>query len=283
MSEDPQAAPNVLQLPDWNKLWKQVAHTKRVDPGHRSDYWNQRASSFARKGTEARSSYAETFLDFLAPQPHWTVLDVGCGPGILAHPLARQVQHVTAMDFSEAMIAQLLKGCEEKGLSNVRAVHGSWEDDWESLGIGTYDTAFASRSLIVDDLEQALRKLDRAARHRVLISFSAGSGPMDTALTAALGRKSRQGADYIYVYNMLHQMGICADVRVLKVRDERCFDTSQEALKFYRTFLSELTPEEDVKLQDFLNNNLVQNAEGRWNLEGGSVRSWALMRWDKEA
>lgn len=279
MSDD--FAPALPTMPDWNALWKQNHSAERARSGERSEYWNKRAPTFARKSRP--NTYADQFLEFLAPDPQWSVLDVGCGPGLLAHPLAANVQSVTGMDFSEVMIQRLSQGALDKGLTNLRAVHGSWEDEWESLGIGVHDAAFASRSLIVDDLEVAIGKLERFARRRVMISCPAGSGPgpLDSDVMDAIGRRRVGGADYIYVYNYLHQRGICADVKIVRLRDDRTFDSREDALDFYRLLITDLTPEEDRRLQCFLGQKLIPVSQG-WGIEGSRGRAWALIRWDRE-
>nr|WP_320131819.1 class I SAM-dependent methyltransferase [uncultured Holophaga sp.] len=266
-------------LPDWNALWKENHRRERARSGERSDYWNKRAPTFARKSRP--NTYADQFLAFLDPDPQWSVLDVGCGPGLLAHPLAARVQSVTGMDFSEVMIQRLSQGAIEKELSNLRAVHGSWEDDWESLGIGVHDAAFASRSLIVEDLEVAIDKLERCARKRVMLSCPAGAGPLDADVMDAVGRRRGRGADYIYVYNYLHQRGICADVKIVRLQDDRTFDSREDALDFHRLLIEDLNPEEDQRLQDFLERRLVPLGQG-WGIEGSRGRAWALIRWDRE-
>lgn len=264
---------------DWNELWKQAVTRKWPDLGDRAQYWNRRAPSFSRRSPVSR--YAEAFVELLAPEPHWSILDVGCGTGTLAIPLAGRVQHVTAMDFAEAMIAHLVQDCDERGIQNIRAIHAGWEDDWDQAGIGLHDVAIASRSLVVEDLEGAIRKLERSARRRVCISCPAGDGPMDRRTMEALGRRFQKGPDYIYVYNLLHQLGIYANVQVLKTEEERTFDSPGEALDFYRVLIDDLRPEEDKHLRAHLSENLLPR-EGRWALRGKHALNWALIWWEKE-
>jgi len=111
---------------DWNEILKKIRAGK--DPARRNNqaaYWNKRAPSFADHA--GKTHYPDSFLRILNPEPSWTVLDMGCGGGTLALPLAERVAQVTA-------------------------------------GIGTHDVAIASRSLIVNDARDAIEKLIRAAR-----------------------------------------------------------------------------------------------------------------------
>lgn len=58
-------------------------------------------------------------LEFSGVGPTDTVLDVACGPGILACAFARVAKHVTGIDITPAMLerARLLQ--QERGLTNV--------------------------------------------------------------------------------------------------------------------------------------------------------------------
>src|SRR5918994_641873 len=48
-----------------------------------------------------------------------TVLDVACGPGILACAFARVAQHVTGIDITPAMLERARMLQDERGLTNV--------------------------------------------------------------------------------------------------------------------------------------------------------------------
>lgn len=263
---------------DWNERWKAAAARKWPDMGNRVHYWNRRADAFASR--KPAGTYVEAVLERLAPEPGWSVLDVGCGTGTLALPLARRVRKVTAMDFSEGMLAHLTAERDRQGLGNLHVVHAGWEDDWDRAGIGPHDVAIASRSLVVADLAAALEKLDRAARRRVLIVSPAGDGPADRGVLRAIGRSFQPGPDYIYVYNLLHQSGIFADVHILKAEEAPTFGSPGEALAFYRGLIEHLQPEEAVRLARHLEAHLVRSGD-RYALEGARPLRWALIGWEK--
>jgi SAM-dependent methyltransferase len=275
---EPPDQPDVLPI-DWNERWKR-AYARRWRPGKdRLSYWNRRAPSFAERSAD--SAYSRAFLAAMAPEPQWSVLDVGCGAGTLALPLARRVREVTAMDFSEGMLEQLSRQCRQQGTANIRILHAAWEDDWDLAGIVTHDVAIASRSMVVEDLEAALLKLDKAARKRVYITSIVGDGPRDRRALEAVGRPFRRGPDYIYILNLLHQLGICADVTILNTDAEWAFSQPEAARAYYEQTIEDLDGAEHARLLAFLEKELVFK-DGQWVMPNRGPIRWALIRWSKE-
>ena len=91
---------------DWGLLWQQAKKKKTWRSKGPAD-WDKKAASFAKR--TARSIYTEKFIELLDPKPEWSVLDIGCGPGTLALPIAARTSRVTAIDFSGNMLQILEK------------------------------------------------------------------------------------------------------------------------------------------------------------------------------
>ena len=66
-------------------------------------------------------------LSYVDPRPDDIVLDVAAGTGLVARALAGQVDHVTALDSTAAMIAEGRRRAAEEGHANLRFVSGSAE------------------------------------------------------------------------------------------------------------------------------------------------------------
>ena len=264
---------------DWNTAWQEARQKKRNDRSD-SSHWNKRAASFAQNAR--KSNYADEFLHLLTPHPQWSVLDVGCGAGTLAIPLSPLVRRITAIDFSENMIALLKAQCAENGLENIHTSVTGWEDDWDKAGIGEHDVAIASRSLVVDDLRAAMAKLNGKARHRVYIASLVGDGPFDRRIFDAIGRKLDRGPDYIYVYNLLHQMGIHAEVRfVFNGGGTKVYRDIDDAVEKFQWMLDALSDDEEIRLRTYFEGNLMKTRDG-WTLSYHHTVRWAVIYWNKQ-
>lgn len=248
-------------------------------PERDARFWDRRAPSFAKAASE--TAYADRFLAVMRPEPRWTVLDVGSGSGTLAIPLAKSVSAVTALDLSGEMLAILRARCEDEGIRNVTAIQGRWEDDWQGLGIGMFDVAVASRSMVAEDLRASVLKLDMVARSRVYIITIVGDGPFDRHLFDAVGRPLNMGPDYIYNYNMLYEMGIFANVAFIDETRNSTYGSPEEAYAAVQWMFDGLNADEEGRLQTYVERNLVFRS-GRWGFPHEKAVLWAVMWWEKK-
>ncbi len=263
---------------DWNKLWRE-ARNKKTWHGKTKADWNKRAAGFAKR--HIGSKYVRDFIARLSLNREMTVLDVGAGPGSLAIPLAGRVKSLTAMDFAPQMLEILQQRAKEEGLNNIKTIEGAWEDDWQALGIVPHDLVIASRSMSVDDLAGALKKLNNFARCQVVIGDRVGSGPFDPSLFTAIGRKFEPGPDYIYTINILYEMGIHARVDFIDLSPAQTYNTRQDAIDSCRWMFDDLTATEDEKLAQHLAGRLQQDNNGQWILINEVCPKWAMISWTK--
>jgi SAM-dependent methyltransferase len=252
------------------------------DPGQgapiaKREFWNGRAREFSEYA--ATTGYPERFIRVIRPRKTWTVLDMGCGGGTLAVPLAPRVRSITAADFSETMLDVVNERCERAGITNVRTLRRRWEDEWNDPD-GGYDIAIASRSLIGDDTKALVQKLDGVARKAVYISMVGGSGPFDRALYESTGRKSQPGEDYVHYYQALYDVGIRANVTFIAEDHRNGWKDHQEALDDQRWMFRAMTTDEEDRVKEYLARHLVKRG-GLWKLPYSKRCYWAVMWWQK--
>jgi SAM-dependent methyltransferase len=263
---------------DWDAMWLESRANKSWKKKKSSD-WDKRAAGFAKRNLD--SPFVAQFMSHLQTEPDWTVLDVGCGPGTLAIPLAKQVRQVTALDYSAAMLAELNKQAKGAGRNNITTIQASWTDDWQALGIPSHEVAIASRSLSVDDLKGALCKLNAWASKAVYVVDRVGAGPFDPDLFSAIGRDFEPGPDYIFTLNILYTLGIHAQVDFISLDSTRTYGSREEALQSYRWMVDDLTALEEERLENYVDARLSQAADGSWQLARQTPPRWALLWWKK--
>jgi SAM-dependent methyltransferase len=242
------------------------------------EFWEKRAPSFADHAK--KTYYPSEFIKLVRPEPDWTVLDMACGGGTLAIPLAPLVKKVTAVDFSPSMIDIVKRSSAERDITNIEAILGEWDDDWAALGIGTYDVAIASRSLRAEDSAPYIQKLLGAARRKVFISAPVGSGPIDTRMLEFAGREAGEKSDYRKFLGVFEGLGVRANIDFIEERHANCWPSVDAAVDDNRWMFFGMTPEEEGKLRLYMERHLHETGDG-WRLDYERVCAWAVMWWEK--
>lgn len=262
-------------------------HTQQPgDPGQafsrpKRDYWGKTSRRISNHAVS--TGYPEAFIKLMRPRKNSTILDMACGGGTIAIPLAGKVQKVTVVDFSRSMLDMLERRCRERRIVNVDTIQGSWEDDWTSLGIGTHDIAIASRSIMADNPRGCIEKLCEVARRAVYISTVVGSGAHDRQLYEAAGRELNIKHDFIYYYNLLDNMGLHPHVEFVPETHRTNWGTVREALDGQRwMFPDGLSDEEEQRVKGYLQQHLVRRKDNRLRLSYPRQCFWAVMWWTVE-
>ena len=277
----------LLTSTDWNEEWKRLQISRR----HADDVaiWDEKAKTFPVKHG-SQEGYVEEFLRLADIRPGETVLDMGCGTGSLATPLAMQGMRVLACDFSRGMLDVMQQDQRELGVSGVEVRQMSWADDWAAHGVGpkSVDVALASRSIVTEDLQDSLLKLNSVARRRVCITLPCGPSPRtDERLIEAVGLAPRAGRDFMYAFNILAANGINPEVAYIPSVRMELFGSFDDALAGFTKMLrdalvgtadaSELE-EIPARLKPWLEDNLVHDDRG-WHLSEDRKVTWAFIAW----
>jgi len=268
---------------DWREAWH-IRDSKRRERNGQ-EYWNNRAVDFVKKVERADySQYSQIFLEFLALQPSDSVLDMGCGNGILTLPLARAGHDVIAADFSDAMLDALTRRVQDEKLANVSVKKLDWDEDWLAAGIQpkSVDVALASRSIMVRDLHDALEKLNMVARDRVCVTMATSLGPRSVSeIVEYIGRPIARIADFTYGFNMLIQMGYYPEVRYIDSYKRDRFDSFEQALDYFRENIEDLTSDEEKLLNEYLREHLhVNSKDSSMAMDYERLIRWAFIAWE---
>lgn len=263
---------------DWNRMWAQAL--RRTTSAFTSPAQWAGAAGIHRHWL-GPDDYLDQLLARINPAEGWTVLDVGAGAGAFSLPAAARFERVTALDLSSGALSVLAERARQAGLENIRPVHLAWEEAVIGRDLQPHDVVVASRSFTMEDARGALAKMDRAARRSVHLTWRACPRPLDRLISEILGRPYYEYPSYIYLYNLLYQMGIQAGVEFLSHPLHVRYPDLETALTHWRLKMGGLSPKEEETLSASLPGILKPDPRGGWSAEPIPMR-WALLWWSKE-
>ena len=258
---------------NWDELWK--ATYAGGFHHHGKDmvaHWDSRAEVFNKRVMKNKER-SESQVAMLGLTSGETVLDVGAGTGRLALPMARLVKSVTALDQSSGMLSCLQENMAAEGLKNICCIQKSWQDVIPEE-LEPHDVVISSNSLGVYDLREALAKMDALAKRAVYI-FTFADGKRDDGFRQFMreGKEGREGghgrhgrresgpAGYLMIYNLLADMGILADIKMVQWHSKENYSSLDDAVAEW-TQMHEVPAEKEPALREFLSLKLVKDENG---------------------
>jgi len=233
----------------------------------RSEFWTERTVRWYARAL-ARSDYADAVLGAIGPAlaDCRDALDVGAGTGALTLALARRLTHVTALEPTAAMAAEIRRAATQAGLGNVAVVQATWEE----ARAAPHDLVLCAH---VSDLLRPgsafLREVGAVARRRVvLVRDAPGPGVGDKLFFGELyplllGRPYGSRCEADDTRAALRALGIEPWVRHVEYRSDQPFTDLEEACEFYMAYLGLESADARAFLRRFL--------AGRLRREGGEL------------
>ena len=138
-------------------------------------YWNSRARNYPvpfERGTAAKTRRMLALLARLgADFKGKRALDIGCGTGVYALPLAGRAKRVMGVDSSAAMLRVYRRVRRERGITNAPCLLAEWGRLPAARVRGRFDIALASMTAAVKTRADIL-KMETAAPLRVFIGWA---------------------------------------------------------------------------------------------------------------
>ena len=246
----------------------------------KSSFGERSPADWDRRAAGRRAGPDDDYTRALLARIDWTgietALDIGCGTGNLAIPLARKLRRVHALDFSREMLRQLRANRRRAKLRNLVTHRQARTDPWR--GVPRADLVICSRALGVADLRAALAKMDRWARRRCCATMHAGGSFLGPELLDRLGRRIVPRPDYIYAVNLLYQLGIRARVDFIRTIGGMTYPTPEAFIDSVRWRIGELSAREADRLRSYFQ-SLPRTADGQVRYR--HEFNWAVLAWEK--
>ncbi|HEY4679448.1 MAG TPA: methyltransferase domain-containing protein, partial [Candidatus Angelobacter sp.] len=150
------------------------------------DQFTRQAAPFAAAAVIRNQQVLDRIVQWAGAGPDDNVLDVACGPGLLACAFARVAKHATGIDMTPAMLEQARKTQQEQDLKNL-----SWQQgDVYSLPFPPDQFSIVSSRFVFHHLQDplaALREMNRVCKSggKIVVADMAPQPEKADALNAA--------------------------------------------------------------------------------------------------
>jgi ubiquinone/menaquinone biosynthesis C-methylase UbiE len=264
--------PMTTNVSDWNQVWmEQMAKHKASDGGRDCvAFWSKASTAkiYENSAKATQGPRIVQMLEDLTAAKCLRILDIGAGPGILAVPLAKQAELVTAVEPAAGMIHRLKEIIQAQNISNLSIVEKRWEDvDLESDLQGPYDAVVCSFALGMDDLRAALKKMAAVCSNTVYLYWFAEDVSWNKHYKKLYpllhGREFSSMPDSCVLMNVIKQMGYAPEATPFSYESNSAFSGLEEAVDFYRVRYNVKTEEQEDILRNYLDKILRTEDEKR--------------------
>ncbi len=264
---------------DWNESWKQAMLDSSWNNSERDlvEFWNNKASDF-NENMENHTKRAQKVLKRMNLKCDQTILDVGAGTGAISIPIAKVTKQVTAVEPSRGMLDYLKANAKKENVENITCINKKWEDVELENDIEKYDIVFASYSISMLDIKETLYKMNQATKKTAYL-FTSAAREEDKLWKKIHKEDYSSGPDYIYIVNVLYQMGIYANVEISEDDFIQEYKNIDDAVSRMQKQYENYTAETEKIIREYFEENLVED-NGKLCLK--SKRGSAVIWWNKK-
>ncbi len=202
------------------------------------------------------------------------ILEIGPGWGNYTFRLASCCERLECVDLSEDVLDFIRREGRRLGYE-IRIRQVKWEA-YEGAGS---DLIFGYNCFYrMKEIEHSLRKINQKARRLCVIGMTSGpEQPYFKEMERTLGVAVKyHRLDYIYLVNILYQLGIDCNVKILPLTKTYRFSSLEEAARKESSRILKGTYDLDA-VKGILKKYLKQSPDGSWTYEhhhNGAVIWW---------
>lgn len=224
---------------DFSILWKEAlkqedgTYSRRLsDDQAEKEFWHH---FMEKKSVYQQDGWAHVMMgevkNLLKSHQVHTIMEIGPGWGNFTMELADCCDTLTCVDISEDVLQYIDRTARELGKKNIFSICSKWEN---MSGTENCDVVFGYNCFYrMLELKECLRIMNRTATRLCIVGMSVdGMTPYDLELKTALGaRIVHDKKDYIHFVNILYQMGIDANVKVVPLEKELVYPGWAETVR----------------------------------------------------
>lgn len=156
-----------------------------------------------------------------------------------------------------------------------------WEDIRMGKEIEHHDIVIASHSLAMVDIQEALIKMNRAANQRVYLFAFAGhqASHYQELWPKFYNQAYVPGPDYIFIVNILYQMGITANLEIWEHNSRNRISSLDEAVKELLEYFDSPLPSAPKIIREYLTQKIIDKKDA-WTEQRTKT---AMIWWDKKS
>lgn len=203
------------------------------------------------------------------------LLEIGPGWGNYTFSLAEQVKKLTLVDSSSVILDFLKQLLHKRTIMDVEFIH----EKWEHINLSKdYDVIFGFNCFYrMFKIKEALLHIHKHSQRLAIIGMTTGPiQPHYLELHREYGYDVKfPRKDYIDLLNLLYNLGIYADCKVIPLTRRQEYSTYEECLEKNRSKI--LTRDIDVSLVENVLSKYIVRENGRYfyqNEYNAAVISW---------
>jgi protein-L-isoaspartate O-methyltransferase len=221
---------------DYIELWNEamIDHNgnipkRLIDDQTEEAFWTSMLEGKKRHKPDPYAQIVQQeLLPLLNSDDH--VLEIGPGWGNYTFAIANKVQKLTCIDSSKSIVQFLESQAIVKGLCNMELIYDKWESEKERE---KYDVVFGFNCYYrMHDIGKALLKMNKSANRLVIAGMTTGPEKPHYMELHQMGyRINLRRRDYIHILNVLYQLGIMANCKIVKLQSRKSYSTYEKLIR----------------------------------------------------